>query len=133
MKNVMRSFLMLVCFVCLSNLLYAQTNLFEQRNLSQVNIDNYNDDDIVNFRKKTTDLNISDDKTFEILRNRGMDETEIDKLKLRLEKIDKIGKNNNSKTTINQNSTRESMIMTLISLQLKISKKMNLFLDQNSF
>jgi protein involved in polysaccharide export with SLBB domain len=34
-----------------------------------------------------------------------MDETEIDKLKLRLEKIDNIGKNNNPKTTINQNST----------------------------
>jgi protein involved in polysaccharide export with SLBB domain len=63
----------------------AQSNLFEQRNLSQVNVDNYSDADIIAIRNKMNSMGVENDKAIEILKSKGMSGVQVSKLFDRLE------------------------------------------------
>ena len=88
MKNVLLRLGLIVGFWLFSFCAIAQqTNLFDLRNLSSINIDNYSDQDISAFQKKINELNISPENALDVLKVRGLSKEEIEKLKNRMIQI----------------------------------------------
>ena len=83
-KLISTFFFLFVVLIC-----DAQSNLFEQRNLTQINVDNYSDADIIAIRNKMNSMGMEDDKAIEILKAKGMPNVQADKLLDRLNKVSK--------------------------------------------
>jgi len=73
-------FLVLFCTVHTQ----AQSNLFEITDLSNTNIDSYSDRELLAFYDKIIELKISEDQAYKIIRQKGLPDAEIEKLKSRL-------------------------------------------------
>ena len=78
---------------------YAQTNLFNANDLSNVNVDNYSDDEISSMLKKATESGISETELLKLAAQKGLPDAEIAKLSKRLEFINGVQLPNQSKTT----------------------------------
>jgi protein involved in polysaccharide export with SLBB domain len=81
-KLISTFFFLFVVLIC-----EAQSNLFEQRNLSQINVDSYSDADIIAIRNKMNSMGMDEDKAIEILKAKGMSNVQADKLSDRLNKV----------------------------------------------
>ena len=68
---------------------HAQISLFNSNDLSKVNIDNYSDDDLNSMLKKATESGMSEPQLLKLVSDRGLPETEITKLRNRLQLISK--------------------------------------------
>jgi protein involved in polysaccharide export with SLBB domain len=61
-----------------------QISLLDNRDLSNINIDMYSDNDINAFQSKLSSMGVSESSAFELLRSKGLPELEIGKLKKRI-------------------------------------------------
>ncbi|MEO8414886.1 MAG: SLBB domain-containing protein [Ginsengibacter sp.] len=75
-----------------STRVHAQTSLFNSNDLSQVKIDDYSDDELASMFKKATGSGISTSQIFKLVADRGLPDTEIARLKSRLQLINKVGR-----------------------------------------
>ena len=73
----------------------AQVNLFSQSDLSNVNIDNYSDDDIVTMYKKATAAGLSESQILKLAADKGLPQDEVTKLQSRLELLNLVPHSNN--------------------------------------
>ncbi len=67
--------------------LRAQNSLFDIKDLSNVNIDNYSDAELVSFYNKAIESGISETQLYKLANDRGLPDSEVTKLKNRLELI----------------------------------------------
>ncbi|MDP4283961.1 MAG: SLBB domain-containing protein [Bacteroidota bacterium] len=79
-----------ILFVLLTTLfctvqVHAQNSLFDAKDLSNVNIDNYSDADLISFYNKAVESGMSESQLYKIAADRGLPESEIIKLRNRLE------------------------------------------------
>lgn len=79
-------FVLFVIIFC-SNQLHAQNSLLDNEDLSQVNIDSYSDSQIMAFYNKATESGFSESQLLKIAKQRGMPDSEIDKLQQRLQQL----------------------------------------------
>src|SRR5665647_3974801 len=79
-------FVLFVTLFC-STKLHAQNSLFDIKDLSNTKIDNYSNDDLLSFYNKAVESGISENQLYKIAADRGLPETEIIKLRKRLELI----------------------------------------------
>ncbi len=70
-----------------STQLYAQNNLLDLKDLSNVNINNYSDEDLVAFYNRAVESGISESQLYKIAAGRGLPDSEIEKLRQRLQLI----------------------------------------------
>ena len=70
-----------------STRVHAQTSLFNSNDLSQVNIDDYSDDELASMTRKATESGISVSQLLKLVADKGLPDTEITKLKSRLQGI----------------------------------------------
>ncbi len=92
-----------ILFLFLSTLLCsvkvnAQNNLFNSNDLSNINIDNYSDDEIASMLQKANESGISQTQLLKLVADKGLQPAEIAKLRSRLEQLSKgqlLNKNNN--------------------------------------
>ncbi len=107
MKIFKISFCILFTLFFFSNKLTAQISLFNTSDLSNVNVDDYNDEEILNIYNKALESGISEPQLYKMVAERGLATAEIAKLQKRLQSL----KDNSSKTsskiiidTINRNA-----------------------------
>jgi protein involved in polysaccharide export with SLBB domain len=85
-----------------STKLLAQISLLNSNDLTHINIDNYNDDELSSMVKRASASGISESQLYKILTDKGMPASEIAKLKIRLAQIDNnVNRNLNSTDTGN--------------------------------
>ena len=77
-------FVLLTTLFC-SNKLQAQTGLFYTKDLSNINIDDYSDADIISFYNKAVESGISPSQIYKMVADRGLPQSEIIKLKSRIQ------------------------------------------------
>ena len=87
MKNILNKLISTFFFLLLVLIADAQSDLFEQRNLTQVNVDTYSDADILVIRNKMNSLGMDTDKAIEILKSKGMSNEQASKLVDRLNNV----------------------------------------------
>ena len=81
-KLISTFFFLFVVLIC-----DAQSNLFEERNLTQINVDNYSDAEILAIRNKMNSMGMDTDKAVEILKSKGMSKEQASKLVDRLNNV----------------------------------------------
>ncbi|MEY4702645.1 MAG: hypothetical protein RIR96_542, partial [Bacteroidota bacterium] len=121
-KLLLMPLLMLMSFCS-----FAQQNgLWDVRDLSSINIDNYSDNDIAAFQSKVGGMGINASSAIEILRSKGLPESEIVKLKKRLgrnvfsdQRNTSVG-NNPSETNSDQDTTTSSLKMAFSDRDMSI-------------
>ena len=87
MKNILNKLIPTFFFLILVLFVDAQSNLFEERNLTQVNVDTYSDADILVIRNKMNSMGMDNDKAIEILKSKGMSNEQASKLVDRLNNV----------------------------------------------
>ncbi len=70
-----------------SSQLHAQNSLFDIKDLSNINIDNYSDQELISFYNKAVELGISESQFYKLAADRGLPDSEITKLRNRLQLI----------------------------------------------
>jgi protein involved in polysaccharide export with SLBB domain len=89
MKVVRIIFFILFATLIYSTPLQAQINLFSSKDLSQVNIDDYTDAQIASMLKRATESGMTVPQLIKLVSDKGLPETEIEKLRNRIEVINK--------------------------------------------
>lgn len=97
MKIFKTAFIMLFLICNCAVQSFSQASLFEINDLSNITIDSYSEEELVTFYNKITSLNISEEKAYSLLKEKGLPESEILKLKTRMGSIILSQKNNTSK------------------------------------
>ena len=100
MKIFKISFCILFTLLSFSNKLTAQISLFNTSDLSNVNVDDYNDEEILNIYNKALESGISEPQLYKMVAERGLATAEIAKLQKRLQSIKDNGRKAFSKTII---------------------------------
>ena len=85
--GIILAVLLTTCFYSVK--IYAQNGLFNENNLGNVDIDNYSDDQIISILQKANESGISDAQLLKIAAQKGLPAAEIEKLRDRLQRIDK--------------------------------------------
>ncbi len=102
-------FIFLSLFICIfSTKTYAQSNLFNAQDLSNVNIDNYSDDDIISLITKANESGISESQLLKLASQKGLQDSELAKLKNRIETIDK-NRSTNQNSLLNKASEIDTL------------------------
>ena len=105
MKIVKRVLFVLFVILFCSNQLHAQNSLFETQNLSHTNIDDYSDSQLINFYNKAKEAGFTESQLYKMVAQRGLPESEIAKLRERLNSIS--GNNSNNPTDNVQEKTSD--------------------------
>jgi protein involved in polysaccharide export with SLBB domain len=92
MKIVKRVLFVLFTILFCSNQLHAQNSLFDLRDLSQVKLDDLSDDQVIAAYKKAIESGITESQLYKTLAERGLSDTEITKLRIRLQNLTPIRK-----------------------------------------
>lgn len=92
MKIVKRVLFVLFTILFCSNQLHAQNSLFDLQDLSQVKIDDLSDNQLIVFYKKGVESGITESQLYKIVAEKGLPETEITKLRNRLQNLSVIKK-----------------------------------------
>jgi protein involved in polysaccharide export with SLBB domain len=87
MKIVKRVLFVLFTILFCSNQLHAQNSLFGTEDLSQINIDDLSDSQIISLYNKGTESGISETQLYKLAAEKGMPDAEIVKLKERLQNL----------------------------------------------
>src|SRR6185312_6039827 len=86
MKKVRTTVIFMIMLICgLSS--FAQNGFMDSKDLSNVNIDNYSDNQILSLYNQAQASGLSNSELIRRLSDKGMPSSEIDKLKVRLEAI----------------------------------------------
>lgn len=93
-KNVL--FVLFAILIC-SNQLHAQNTLLNGNDLSQVNIDDLNDQQIISFYNKAIESGMTEQQFYKLLTDKGLPDSEITKLHDRVERINIDQKENHRK------------------------------------
>lgn len=85
-----------LCLLFFSASLYstAQSNLLDIKDYSTINIDDYTDADLKSFYNKVSQLKMDEGGILSLLEQRGMPQSEMDKLKIRLQSLAILPSNN---------------------------------------
>jgi protein involved in polysaccharide export with SLBB domain len=94
--------LFLTCICAMQS--FSQTSLFETTDLSNTNTDLYSDEDLIVFYNKIVSLNIGEQQGYQLLKQKGLPDSEILKLKTRLGNINTGRKNNNAIDPVSGNN-----------------------------
>ena len=65
----------------------AQSSLIDAKDLRNVNIDNYSDNDLLDFYQKARNNGLSEANIYELLKSRGLPESEVNKLRDRMQSL----------------------------------------------
>ena len=87
MKIVKRVLFALFIILSCSNQLHAQNTLFDIQDLSQIKIDELSNDQLISFYNKAIGSGITESQLYKMAAERGLPESEITKLKERLQHI----------------------------------------------
>ncbi len=79
-------FVLIITLFC-STTLHAQNTLFDLKDLSNVNIDNYSNEELISFYNKAAESGMSESQLYKTITDRGLPESEVIKLKNRMELI----------------------------------------------
>ncbi|MGN6539462.1 MAG: SLBB domain-containing protein [Ginsengibacter sp.] len=104
MKIVKRVLFVLFTILFCSNQLHAQNSLFDLRDLSQVKIDDLTDDQVIAAYKKAIESGITESQLYKTLAERGLPDTEITKLRIRLQNLTPIRK------SVSDNNIKEEKV-----------------------
>ena len=104
MKIVKRVLFVLFTILFCSNQLHAQNSLFDLRDLSQVKIDDLSDDQVIAAYKKAIESGITESQLYKTLAERGLPDTEITKLRIRLQNLTPIRK------SVSDNNIKEEKV-----------------------
>ena len=107
MKILKISVCILFTLLSFSNKLTAQISLFNTSDLSNVNVDDYNDEEILNIYNRALESGISEPQLYKMVAERGLATSEIAKLQKRLQSIKDNSRKTSSKT-INDTTNRNS-------------------------
>ena len=86
--------------------LHAQNSLFDTKDLSNIKIDNYSDDEIMSFYNKAIQSGISESQLYKTVAERGLPDSEIIKLRNRLQLL--VPANKNVSKTVTRETDDES-------------------------
>ena len=100
MKFLKSAIAVFVCVALFITSVSAQTELFTSRDLSAVSIDSYSDDQITQFSSWASAQSISLDQALQLLKQRGLPDAEIEKLKARVALVPSTPTNSNYPSTI---------------------------------
>ena len=99
--KIFKTVFILLFLICISAVQsFSQASLFEINDLSNTTIDSYSEEELVSFYNKLTSLNISEEKAYSLLKEKGLPESEILKLKTRMGGILLSPKNCTNETTM---------------------------------
>ncbi len=70
----------------------AQTNIFNSKDLSNIHIDDYTDDDLTSMYNRAVESGISETQLYKLISERGLPEAEISKLRNRLAFLNRGGR-----------------------------------------
>ncbi|MEO6893422.1 MAG: SLBB domain-containing protein [Ginsengibacter sp.] len=107
MKKVRKAVILFIILIC-GHCSFAQNSLLDLKDLSNVNIDNYSDNELLSFYSKANATGLSTSQLYKIVAERGLPPFEIAKLQNRIESLSLQKKNNTSNNSTNENSTVES-------------------------
>src|SRR5665647_2180158 len=107
MKIVKSVLFVLFTTLFCSSQIHAQNSLFDIQDLSNTKIDNYSDADLVSFYNKAVESGISESQLYKIAADRGLPESEITKLRNRLELINLNKKQANKGESLEKNNADE--------------------------
>src|SRR6185437_14762391 len=79
-------FILFTTIFC-SHRLYAQNNLFNSSDLSNINIDTYSDEELNSMLEKARESGLSESQLIKLAADRGLPASEITKLRNRLQLI----------------------------------------------
>src|SRR5665647_376532 len=109
MKIVKSVLFVLFTTLFCSSQIHAQNSLFDIQDLSNTKIDNYSDADLVSFYNKAVESGISESQLYKIAADKGLPESEIIKLRNRLEIINLNKKPANKSESLEKNNNDESI------------------------
>ncbi len=98
----------LFTLVFCSTSLQAQNSLFDTKDLSNVNIDNYSDAELISFYNKAIEAGVPETQLYKLANDRGLPETEVTKLKNRLELMG-VSKKNRQKSENSEKNDSDEM------------------------
>ncbi|MEP7250736.1 MAG: SLBB domain-containing protein [Ginsengibacter sp.] len=87
MKAVGMVLFILTAILAFSSNVSAQINLFNTRDLSDVNIDDYTDDNLISMYNKAIDAGVSESQLYKMAKERGLPDDQLAKLRDRLQVI----------------------------------------------
>ncbi len=129
MKIVKRVLFVLFIFLFCSNQLLAQNSLFESTDLSHTNIDNYNDSQLASFYNKALQSGFTESQIYQLVSQRGLPESEVTKLRDRLQII----KTGNFKTAIESDQNTNSAEAHPYDTSGLTKNQQNFSIDQSIF
>ncbi len=129
--NILKTVL-LVLFTTLlySTQLQAQNGLFDIKDLSNTKIDDYSDDYLISFYNKAIESGLSENQLFKVASDRGLSESEISKLRNRLELIIPLKNPVKKETLIDTSDTHNDHIYDTTGRNIYLQKFKN---DQTIF
>ncbi len=84
MKIVKRVLFVLFVILFCSNQLHAQNSLFENQDLSKINIDDYSDSQLIAFYNKAMETGLTESQLYKMVTQKGLPEQQVIKLRERL-------------------------------------------------
>lgn len=98
-------FVLITLLYC-SSPVQAQVNMLNLRDLSNVKIENYSDDQLTEMYQKAVEAGLSEKQLFQLLSQKGLSTTEIGKLKYKLQFIDKLKTSAQNNDLADEDTTR---------------------------
>ncbi len=83
MKKVRKAVILFIILIC-GHCSFAQNSLLDSKDLSNVNIDNYSDNELLSLYNRAQAAGLSTSQLFKIVADKGLPQSEIDKLQDRL-------------------------------------------------
>jgi protein involved in polysaccharide export with SLBB domain len=87
MKIVARVLFVLLAILFCSNELHAQKNLLDVQDMSDIKIDDLSDSQLLSFYNKAVEAGITESQLYKIASDKGLPDTEINKLRQRLQSL----------------------------------------------
>lgn len=106
MKKFRKAFILFIILIC-GYSSFAQNSLLDSKDLSNVNIDNYSDNELLSLYNKAQASGLSNSQLIKIISDKGLPQSEINKLQDRLGLISAEKKNSNQKSS-NESPSEES-------------------------
>lgn len=130
MKLLIKIFVVLILVCTCFTKVQAQVNLFNQSDLSNVNIDNYSDEDIIAMYKKASAAGLSESQILKFAVSKGLPEGEVAKLQDRMEGLNLIHRVNpgnvNNSANFGIDTSKPNNIDSTLPVQ-KIQKDLSIF------
>ncbi|HVZ97325.1 MAG TPA: SLBB domain-containing protein [Chitinophagaceae bacterium] len=130
MKLIIRAFAAVIIVCTCFTKVHAQVNLFSQSDLSNVNIDNYSDEDIAAMYKKATEAGLTESQILKLAADKGLPGSEVEKLQERLETLNLAPRNNSGNLVVDTsklNNTTNNIDTTQPVPVQKIQKDLSIF------